>query len=301
MGSSGNTVRFWAYDHIGKAAAYITALQKAGWQRVENIRKADLILLDIEHRERIEVLAYAERYDVPIVLYPHGAIPVPAAAQIPSRQVRVHFVPGPGHVGHAKRKGVPRRDIVISGFPYCAQRPFKPSAVPAVVVFAPLHPSANGFMCQPLRDANLAAQHRILELFPRASVHVSLFASLADNGLLPVGGWTYHRSQQKLDPAVALIDGADLVVAVETFAALGVARGKPTVTFAAPEVDWDGNPHPVADAIRYPYELTDGMEEALRVEASEWRRQIIGPDFQPGTVVKTCGRAATRRGAPVPA
>ncbi len=292
-------MRFWVHDHLGKARSYITALQKSGHQRVTEPKHADLFLLDVEHRERRGAIGYAEAHDLPVVIYPHGGNPPygQEPGYLPTGQVRVQFVAAPGHVQwHRQLEPFPR-NYVVSGFPFCPQAPYKPCPEPETVVFAPLHPSAQGFMCQELLDANLDAQQRIQGLFPRAKVIVSLNGSLEQNGLTPVPDWLYRVSD--LQQGTLLIDLADLVVAVETFAYQAVARGKPTVMFRFPCVDWDGRQLGADDTalMGYPYRLDDEdtVMAALLREASEWRQQMVGPPFQAQTVAKACQRALRTR------
>ncbi len=299
MDGGGDSVRFWAYDHIGKGTAYITALQKGGWQRVAQLKHADLLLLDVEHREREGAIRHAERWHLPVALYPHGGNPPYGkdVGHMPTEQVRVQFVAGPGHLGWHRQQDPPPRSYVVSGFPFCPQLPYKPRPEPETVVFAPLHPSAQGFMCQELRQANLNAQEWIRELFPGLTVIVSLNGSLEQNGLTPVADWLYRITD--LRPGTELIDVGDVVVAVETFAYQAVARGKPTIMFPFPCVDWDGRrlAPDKASLAGYPYRIDDEdtVRAALLSEASEWRQQMIGPQFQAQTVVKACQRALRTR------
>jgi len=292
-------VRFWVYDHIGKAQPYIKALQKAQHQQVTELRHADLILLDYEHPARSEQLGYAEAHQIPVILYPHGGNPLSFDSgqygYEPDPHVRVQFVAGPGHITCFREQGGPERKFVISGFPWCEQRSFRPSREVSTVVFAPVHPSASGYMGEVWREANRTAQKQIWELFPNARVLVSVYATLEQNGLLPIAGWEFHASLQAI--STALIDQADLVVATETFACLAIARGTPTVMFSQRQLDWDGTEFwgakIVGPLLRYPYDLSDidQVLEALEVEATAWRNRFIGPPFNPGLVVKTCERA----------
>ena len=298
-------MRFWAYDHIGKAGPYIKALQKHRHQRVEDINHADLVLLDIEHAERKPYLDHAVQHGIPVAVYLHGGYPLargdePSFFQ-PSRHVRLHLVPAPGHIACYKAQDLPPRRYLVTGFPWTEQQPFKPSREVKTVVFAPAHPSANGYMAEPWREGNHRAQERILELFPEAKVLVSVYGTLDQNGLEPADNWEFIPSRQEL--GVGLIDQGDLIVAIETFACQAIAHGKPTVVFNQRMMDWHGNRPWGADAIepimRYPYDLDDtlSVRQALRQEVAIWRWQFVGTEFHPGLVARACERLLRTRTA----
>lgn len=297
-------MNFWVYNHLGKGTAYVKALQKARHQQVRRIEHADLVLLDSEHPARTAELSMAERRGLPVCVFPHGGNPSVLdngpTGYWPSTHVATQFIPAPGHYACWKAQGGPARKFVLTGFPWCEQQPFRPTAKVETVVFAPVHPSSTGDMDRFWHEANRRAQERIRELFPAARVLVSVWFSLAQNGLDEIDGWTYLPTRLAL--STDLIDQADLVVANETFACLAVARGVPTVMIDQTLADWGGRRWQGADAMDplwwYPHAIEGDVLKALENEAGEWRRQFIGGPFQPQTVVKACERAV-KEGLPL--
>jgi hypothetical protein len=85
----------------------------------------------------------------------------------------------------------------------------------------------------------------------------------------------------------------DLVIASETYAAMAVALGKPTVMFNQDEVGHESGGFPAhywdyRDEIRYPFDIDDGpFDEVVQRavtggdELDRWRADMIGDQLDP--------------------
>jgi hypothetical protein len=224
-------------------------------------------------------------------------------------RVTAHFTIGEGQREVMRRIGmtVPTHAV---GWPWCERLPFRASAAPRRVVFAPNHPiERNGFLPDGFRKLHGEIFEALLALDVELTVrHIG---DLAANGLWEAPGVTYERGAT--DNTYAAIDSADAVVAIGTFAALAIARGVPTVMFAQDVTPWnqaeDDGPVDLAenwdayrDYVRYPHDVADGpIGEVLAAAAAsdegirEWRDLFLGPEFDPATfaqLVEELGRDA---------
>lgn len=215
-----------------------------------------------------------------VILYPHGAgIVTFGFGDVPRHPNTVaNMTVGAGHVELAERASdVP---AVACGWPWTPLHTFTPATDVHRILFAPVH-AYKGERNPTEEPLTRKAGNVLQRLFPQES------------GVQ----WCVSTTPHTLDETCGMISVADLVVtATTTVLALAVALGKPAVFFN----DWrevfaTGNgddkivrPDPklttdLVDIARYPYGLRD-IDQALTVEATDWRRKFIGGPFDPGSV-----------------
>jgi hypothetical protein len=302
------------HNHYGEANAFIGALRAAGHEFVTE-GPADLLLIDLDPPlsgyQRM-IAEYADR-GAKIVLYPHGAggpILSYDALFEPDPRVDANFVIGPGQAEYLRRIDYPA-PVHVLGWSFCPLRPFRPRPGVGHVVFAPIHPNADGSMADDHRAQNSDVYARLLEGSWRLTVrHIG---ALEENGLWEADGVAFVNGRLHADWAE--IDAADAVVAGSgTFPALAIARGVPAVMYcqASPALGVPGEqPVPLwradryLDYIRYPYDAADGpLDELLHAAArsdeaiAHWRRRFVGAPFDPrGFVALIEGLFRERPGA----
>lgn len=264
---------------------------------------ADVFLLDLDttfNKPLYEPrLARGEK----VFLYPHG----PNTAWLydgcmeADERVTAHFVVADGVRELYRRIGVTVPAYTI-GFPWCDLRPFRPSAPPRKVLFAPDHPLGDGFIRPEYAERNRRVFEALLELDVELTVRHIM--EVERNGLYAADGVRFVEAQP--DNGTAEIDAADAVVAVGTFAALAVARGVPTIMFDQSEPPENDNPdgtrwvpaswHSWSDSSRYPYDFSDAPLGELLTDAAasddgvrEWRARFIGEPFDGAAFAKLLG------------
>lgn len=305
-----------ANDHGGKSLALLQALLNAGHELVTDGGPADLLLIDLDpplagYQKMIE------RYHslgAKIVLYPHGGgTPSLAYDSLwePDPRVDANLVMGTGNAEFLRRIDYAPAVHTI-GWSYCEQRPFRPCADVRRVLFAPVHPNADGSMAAYDRDLNAGIFARLLAGPWQLTVrHVG---TLAENGLWAADGVDFVNG--RLQAETAEIDTADAVITSPgTFQSLAIARGVPTVLYGQGSV-FLGVPNETLvplrradrymDYIRYPFDAADGpldelFEAAARSEApiADYKRRFIGEPFNPRHFVALIEKIAADRPASV--
>lgn len=296
-------------DWQHKSEMLRAALVTAGHEIVK--ARPDILLVDFDgpvaHYPKTIEKAYSE--GALIAMYSHGAMPLHGWDGIwePNERVSVHLVMTPGQQEVMRRYGYPIRTEVI-GWHYCEQRKFEPieDVWSKRVLFAPWHPHGNGWMLGEARALNTKV-YSLLRDMPVA-LTVRHVRTLFQNGLEEAVGVEYQPSDMTLESAVKAIDAADLVVSHGTFAYLAVARGKPVVFYGQNIRPHDGYSDEMLryalkwdlyrDYMRYPYDISDTkpkatwniLQQAGKVEASEWRSKFIGYEFDPVGFVKLLER-----------
>jgi hypothetical protein len=305
-------LRIAANDHGGKSLAFLQALLNAGHELVTDGGPADLLLIDLDPplAGYQQMIGRYHSMGAKIVLYPHGA-GTPSlgydSLYEPDPRVDANLVIAPGYAEFLRRIDyVP--PVHTIGWSYCEQRPFRPCADVRTVLFAPVHPNADGSMSELERAANADVFARLLA--GPWQVTVRHIGTPEENGLWAADGVTFV--QGRLLAETAEIDAADAVIASRgTFPALAIARGVPTVQYGGDEV-FLGVPGetPVAarrsdryvDYIRYPFNADDAQldelfEAAARSDAAiaDWKRRFIGEPFNPRDFVALIERIAAGR------
>ena len=298
---------FMAYNHQTKGNAFIRALWERGYQYCGNImmpRALDFVLADHGIYHAASWMAeFAACGTKRFFIYPHTARPNLVNDILPEFEgVTAHFVAAGGHVDVMRAYGY-EKPLHVVGWSLCPIRPFRPSATPRKVLFAPIHERC----VEEDKQANREAFERLAALAMMGKIHLTVRYYQAEKGRGLAGAGLrevqhpeieYHQIEN-LDPDWDEIDQADVVVGHQTFAWLAVARGAPTVMFGEdilPHLVPNGQPEMYARSwasyrhlVAYPYDLT--AERPSRAwamlqraasddaEIADWRRRMIGKAF----------------------
>ena len=294
---------FYLKEHQHKGVAFMAALLAAGYWRTNSRLKADFIFFDhdigargIGYRKGIE---QAQEVGKPVFIYPHSARPnVMADTHNPWPYTRALFTISTGHkeVLEALKYPCP---IEICGWSYSEIRPFTPRkpAKKIKVLFAPIHPNANGFL--DTEDGQLNAKvFNLLKSTPGINITVRHIHDLESNGLWHEGNINYVMGQP--DGTTKEIESADVIIGSYTLAYIAVALGKPLIMMGEQMRPHVGNTPGLVfyskkwaeyrEIMRYPFEIEDCangndvlkmmdtvMSGNLKVE--EWKRRFIGCPF----------------------
>jgi hypothetical protein len=290
-------VRYVAFDHQGKAAAYLQALDTIH-QRTEigGDPAPDFVIADNDvrgTRSKLERLRRkGARY---FFLYPHAARPN-LANDIRSiwQHTTASFVAASGHKEIMQTYGYDK-PIHVVGWHLCPIRPFAPRENVKNVLFAPIHPR-----CAEIdKQVNVAVFQKLYDLAKRNKITLTIrfIKSLEQSGLYGVNHPNVIYTEGELTPSWSQIDSADIVVAHQTFAYIAVARGVPTLMMAedmpahlVPRANAVVNVrswNKYSDRIAYPLDImcshnTFGMMGKAIVddsEIAEWRSRMIGNAF----------------------
>jgi hypothetical protein len=287
-------MRFAVTPHQTKAKPFVQALLSHGHAHVGT--RADVFLIDLDLPQYRPAFEPHLAQGAKVFLYPHGPITQNLYDGMYPWDPRVtaHFVPGEGQRELLRLIGVDVPSYAI-GFPWCELAPFRATANPRRVLFAPMHPlHHDGSLPDDCKAINRRLYEQLLEL--PYELTVRHFLDLERNGLYPVDGVAYSPSD--LGTATADIDQADVVIGVGTLAGLAIARGAPTITYDQGvetfHLKADGarvypeREHLYADLMRYPIDIADGpLDELIRMAARsdetirEWRELFIGGPFDP--------------------
>lgn len=280
-------MRYWIHNHQHKGKPIEQALVEQGW---EYSQTPDIALFDVARGKPIE--RRFRREGASLVIYPHTAIAgwwYDGILQPPNKFAAI-LVVGEGQK-EVQKIITPNSRVETIGWGYCPILPFnKPEAVKRIL-FAPLHPSANGKLRPEAKDVNARVYRRLLGLSD-VQVVVRVLGNLQDNGL-----WHSPKAiinEGKPDGSYADIDAADLVIAEGMYLSLAVARGKPSIGMnqhviqrvngngCSPKRWWEYN-HLQA----YPIDFDDGDftelvdRAANESQVSEWKKRFIGEQLQP--------------------
>lgn len=285
-------MKFTVRESKDSALAYIQALLAAGHERVKDPHQADFILYDTENvswrREQLGMLLQK----IPGFIYPHTPLtcwlwdgvyePLPVAC---------NFVAGPAQKEAMQIYGYPHR-VEATGFPRCEVLPFRPTSG-RHLLFVPARPRRDG--------GRQAAYDR--QAFQFVVDHRAMFESVTVCHVgqyddCQVQGITFLRDDIKslISPIANMlerVDRADLVLSCNTPAALGVARGRPTIMYgemsAVPQTNTGRAPQHYdryASLLRYPLLLEQmTIDDVLAAcscanEAVEaWKAGHIGGNF----------------------
>jgi hypothetical protein len=279
--------------------AFEQALLEAGHQRVTDPQKADFLLYDIENigwrRDQLEELLQK----IPGFIYPHTPLtcwlwdgvyePLPVAC---------NFVAALAQKEAMRIYDYPNR-VEATGFSRCRVLPFRPTSG-LNLLFVPARPRRDngrqaGFDASALE---FIADHRAQ--FESVTVcHVGQYDDYRSNGV------TFLRYDIKAlsSPTanmMGLVDRADLIISCNTPAALGVARGKPTIMYgemaAVPQTNTGREPlhyDQYGHLLRYPLLLEDmTIDDVFRACSREnesvesWKTGNIGGNFNAEQFIK---------------
>jgi hypothetical protein len=167
----------------------------------------------------------------------------------------------------------------------------------------PIHPNNNGFLSDDDKDINARAFRAILDLRQRYKLQISVryLKKLEQSGIAEVEGVQYI--QGKPDLSIDEIDNADLVISHHTPAYLAIARGVPCVMMGEQKTprfstreretyyarSWEKYKH----LMIYPFDILTADDPARMFATAisgdriiaDWRRRMIGDQFDPGAFV----------------
>jgi hypothetical protein len=297
---------FFAFNHQGKADAYVQALTSRGWNEVRDPGQALFILSDIDFHARSKTLRDYRQQGKKIFLYSHAARPnifwdFPDMTFSPD--VDAYFLAAAGHVEISQAICVPYPMHVV-GWHLCPIKAFKPRDRVQRILYAPIHPNSNGFLCRMDREMNVQTFKKLLSLMTEnVTLTVRHLQGLKANGLWKAGGVDYIEGRPDL--TYSQIDAADLVVSHQTFAFLAVARGTPTLMMGEWQIprwggseeklqftrSWDKYKH----LLMYPLDVLAEedvdtlVQRAIRsdCEIAQWRERMIGHPFDGDRFVST--------------
>lgn len=308
--ASGSDKTFFYHSHQGKEKGFVLALRAAGYVPIlaqngdrSRLGRTRFMLLDLPRGRYSSTPAK-------VFFYPHAARPMVQWDGIlaPWPQTACSFEHAPGGAEVLRRCGYPH-PVEVVGWSYCEQRPFRPVEKVKRVLFGPIHPNGNGYLCPTDLEINRLAFQRVLA-YCRASgakLTVRYLRGIHQNGLeKDIRGVAYNQAHPNL--TVADIDAADLVVAHQTLAYLAVARGKPVLMMGEDRPPRSGNSNEniqtvrswelYADLLMYPLDILAGdgsvgetaelVQEACRgnLQTQTWRANFIGKPFDAAGFVR---------------
>jgi len=287
------------FDHQNKSTAYREALAKAGYVFTDRVLVQGLrfILTDADWREGL--MKDAAELHTPVFLYPHAARPmVQYDGCIEPKPVTAMFTQAPEGRRIMEKIGYPY-PVEVTGWAYSEVRPFRPVEKVKRVLFAPIHPNANGYLSKVDKDLNRKTYDRLYDACREmgAELSVRYVDSLEACGLngIPAGEFVELHKGKK-NSSTYDIETADVVAAHQTFAYMSVAMGVPTVMMGEDVPPRTGN----SDAsfryvehwddykteLMYPLDILKGapVEVISRAcagyaEVEDWKERLIGRPF----------------------
>lgn len=289
-------------DHQNKSRAYREALERAGYTPTERLHAQGLrfILSDADWRAWTMEKA---RCGIPVFLYPHAARPmVQYDGCVEPQPVKAMFTHAEGGKALMEKIGYPN-PVEVTGWAFSEVRPFRPAESVKRILFAPIHPNANGWLSQVDKDLNQKTLER-LEAYSRetgAELSVRMIGTAEQNGLTFGEGTEVHAG--KKNNSTADMETADVVVSHQTFAYIAVALGIPTVMMGEDVPPRSGNSEAgfcyvahweaYKDDLMFPLDILQGEAEDVLQKACEgsdavegWKSRYIGEPFDGPAFVK---------------
>ena len=224
---------FYFYNHQNKQKVLSDALLQNGW-RSGSASRADVIFTHVDYGSMKNSLRGHFRRGQKIIIYPHAARPnlfndFPSGEPFP--HVAAQLVTAEGHKQVLESYGY-NRPIETIGWYLCPMKPFEPRLSFRKVLFAPIHPNADGSLSAEYKQANSKVFRCLMDLVARDTIDLTVrhIHSLGKNGITSEKGVNYIEG--KPDQTYKDIDEADIVVSCQTFGYMAVARGVPTLMFA---------------------------------------------------------------------
>lgn len=300
--SKGRIMKFYIYEHQHKGRPYKEALTANGWTLSEYGSDPEMNLAMFDHdtngsKGYRKPLEFLKSIGVPVVMYPHAARPNVTwdGMYTPWPHTALQIIIAPGHREVLNAYGYPL-PMAETGWAMCEQRPFVATPNPRSeinVLFAPIHPNANGWL-HPVNQAMNAVVFMRLVQTPGIRLTVRHILRMDFSGLWAEPGVNYvvANPNGKTDE----IDAADVVIAHQTFAYMAVARGKPLIMFgddfpansgnAFDNMKWAKHYEAYRSLMRYPIEAEEArssqqmrklIERAMGEDAGKkWRKKFIG-------------------------
>jgi len=228
------TRTFYIFNHQGKGDEFESTLLKAGYTKTD-LLNAQVVLTDIDAPGRIvRMRAQLESRYTKLFCYPHAARPFIGWDGLfpPSEHTSASFVFTEGHIEVIRAYGY-KKPLHAVGWLYCPITPFTPCTEVRRVLFAPIHPNANGFLSTLDKQINHDTYAALLRLVQTEKIDLTVrhLQSLASGGLWQDKRVRYVPGYRNTNQINDIAD-ADLVVSHQTFAFMAVASGKPTLMMA---------------------------------------------------------------------
>lgn len=288
---------FFVFENKDAARAYVQALESSDYQRVKRLEQADFILYDTENvgrRRDLKADFIANRG--PAFIYPHTPLtcylwdgpydPLPVAC---------NFVAGEGQRNVMRTYGYQSR-VEACGFPRCEVLPFR-MAKSLNLLFVPARPRKDGGRQSKLDHDALIFIRENRKIFDSVTIcRIAGQFPFVEDGQW---GWRVITTDPKGTPnpageMIERIDAADLMISVTTPAALGVARGCPTIMYGQDEpletITGRRAEHfeQYREAYAYPLSLEHmSIQDVLRFahygcgRVERWKSAHIGANFDP--------------------
>lgn len=280
-------MQYWISHHQHKGKPIEQSLVDQGWQYSQS---PDVALFDVARGRPIE--RRFRRGGATLVTYPHTAIAAWWYDGILEPPIGFDAIMVIGEGQKEVQKIItPNSRVETIGWGYCPILPFQKPKQVKRILFAPLHPSANGKLRPEAKDVN-ARVYKRLQGMRGVQTTVRVIGKLENNGLWESPDVTIKYAEP--DGSYADIDAADLVIAEGMYLSLAVARGKPSIGMnqhviqrvngngCSPKRWWEYN-HLQA----YPVDFDDGNITELidkatdESQVSEWKERFIGQQLQP--------------------
>jgi len=294
---------FACFNHQGKADKFIDAINRGGkYHFVDgfNYPGTLFVLTDTDMGGRRFKLDKMRNHGTKVFfVYPHAARPDVVNDIFKEwHYTTAHFVSAQGHVEVMEAFGY-SRPLEVVGWSLCPIRQFRPRNEPREVLFAPIHPRCSGVD----QDVNRGTFERLARLAYDDDIHLTVrfVKNLGESGLEKVEHPNIRYTVGFMNNAFDQIDGADLVVAHQTFLYLAVARGVPAVAMATDmpthiqhrrgPVMWARNWKKYEHLVAFPYDIMQCenkgqtlslLRRAIQddAEIADWKRRMIGSPFR---------------------
>ena len=299
-------------DHQNKSAAYKQALSAAGYFFTERIFVQGLrfILSDADWRTRL--MEDAQSMDIPVFLYPHAARPmVIYDGCVQPHPVRAMFTQAEGGRELMKRIGYPY-PVEVTGWAFSEVRPFRPAEQIHRILFAPIHPNANGYLHSVDKDLNRRTLARLVGYCQANGTKLSVryIGTLEQCGIPELAQICRELPELveahlgKKNNSTQDMQSADLIVSHQTYAWMAVALGIPTVMMGEDIPPRSGNTDAgfsyvdhwdaYREYLMYPLDILSGdPAETIAAAASgssaveNWKERFIGRPFDGPAFVRT--------------
>ena len=296
-----------AMHHQNKGNAFQDALRAHGWHETQ-YRFSQYVqfgLFDADWRtgeiERLNGLPY--------FLYPHAARPMVQydGCVRPRTDCRAMFVSAPAGVKLMKQIGYPC-EVIEVGWSLTPIREFTPRKEARSILFAPIHPNANGYLSELDKNLNRSTYAVLSDYAEKhgSTIRVRFVRDITQNGLEKEMAradsnviWQMATPDSSFDNILS----ADLVVAHQTFAYMAVALGVPCVMMGEDVPPRSGNTDEgfrfvnhfkdYKDLLQFPLDILDEDPEetiAMAIETDkvikDWKADFIGKPFDGDLFVK---------------
>ena len=296
------------FDHQNKSAAYREALAAAGYAFTDrdNVQGVRFYLSDADWR--MGMMDQAHGRGIPVFLYPHAARPmVQYDGCVQPNPVKAMFTHAEGGAEIMKRIGYPY-PVEVVGWSFSEVRPFQSVKKIESILFAPIHPNANGYLNEVDKDLNRKTLRILLKYCRETGISLSMryIGSLADCGLSAVvaahqGEFEMH--QGKKTNSWDDIEKHDIIVSHQTFAYSAVALGVPTVMMGEDVAPRSGNSEAgfryvdhwedYREYLMFPLDILNGdPAKVLKTAAKgskaveDWKKRFIGEPFDGSAFVE---------------